>query len=108
MKQIFPQFAYGSAPRSTCWWDETVSAPNWPELRADIKTDVVIIGAGFTGTSAALHFAERGADVVVLEACTPGWGASGRNGGFCCLGGAKISDTALCRSFGNTAAQMYR
>lgn len=40
-----------------------------------------IIGGGFTGLSAALHLAEQGVDVVVLEANEPGWGASGRNGG---------------------------
>jgi glycine/D-amino acid oxidase-like deaminating enzyme len=40
-----------------------------------------VVGAGYTGLSAALHAAERGADVVVLDAAEPGWGASGRNGG---------------------------
>ena len=43
--------------------------------------DVCIVGAGFTGISAALHLAERGYSVVVLEAARIGWGASGRNGG---------------------------
>jgi len=42
---------------------------------------VVVIGAGFTGLSTALHLAERGVSVVVLDANEPGWGASGRNGG---------------------------
>lgn len=50
-------------------------------LREDISADVVIVGGGFTGLSAALHLAERGTDVVLLEAAEPGWGASGRNGG---------------------------
>ena len=40
-----------------------------------------MIGGGFTGLSAALHLAEQGVDVAVLEAHEPGWGASGRNGG---------------------------
>ena len=43
--------------------------------------DVCVVGAGFTGISAALHLAERGYSVVVLEAERVGWGASGRNGG---------------------------
>ena len=48
---------------------------------SDYRCDVCVIGAGFTGVSAALHLAESGYDVVVLEANRIGWGASGRNGG---------------------------
>lgn len=43
--------------------------------------DVAVIGGGFTGLSTALHLAEKGVNVSVLEAHEPGWGASGRNGG---------------------------
>ncbi|MDT2076373.1 MAG: FAD-binding oxidoreductase, partial [Planktomarina sp.] len=50
-------------------------------LTVELEADVAIIGAGFTGLSAALHLAKLGKQVVVLEAQTPGWGASGRNGG---------------------------
>ena len=52
-----------------------------PPLDGDKTVSVAVIGGGFTGLSAALHLAERGTDVVVLEAHEPGWGASGRNGG---------------------------
>ena len=52
-----------------------------PPLRESGKYDVVIVGAGYTGLSTALHLAERGVSVCVLEAREPGWGASGRNGG---------------------------
>jgi glycine/D-amino acid oxidase-like deaminating enzyme len=45
------------------------------------RVSVAVIGGGFTGLSTALHLAEQGADVMVLEAQEPGWGASGRNGG---------------------------
>lgn len=50
-------------------------------LAADLRADVAIVGAGFTGLSAAIHLAEAGVDAVVLEAKEPGFGASGRNGG---------------------------
>lgn len=53
----------------------------WPMLQENIRCDVCIIGAGFTGLSAALYLTEAGYDVVVLEAARVGFGASGRNGG---------------------------
>lgn len=51
------------------------------QLAGDEEADVCIVGAGYTGLSAALHLAERGYSVAVLEAERIGWGASGRNGG---------------------------
>src|SRR6202034_823430 len=56
-------------------------APETPPLDGDRSVSVAIAGGGFTGLSAALHLAEQGVDVAVLEAHEPGWGASGRNGG---------------------------
>ncbi|WP_101757861.1 FAD-binding oxidoreductase [Oceanicoccus sp. KOV_DT_Chl] len=52
-----------------------------PTLNDKVETDICIIGAGFTGISSALHLAEAGFKVVVLEAARIGFGASGRNGG---------------------------
>jgi glycine/D-amino acid oxidase-like deaminating enzyme len=51
-------------------------------LNGDVHTDVVIIGGGYSGLSAALHLAQQGAAVHVLEACTIGHGGSGRNVGL--------------------------
>ncbi len=55
-------------------------------LGGDVAADVVVIGAGYTGLSAALELAKAGFKVVVLEAQTVGFGASGRNGGQICTG----------------------
>jgi len=107
MKRIYADYAYGPGPRDNCWWDETIAAPDWPVLHGDMDADVAIIGGGFTGISAALHLAQSGASVVVLEAEFPGWGASGRNGGFCCLGGSKLSGASMRRRFGDQAAEIY-
>ncbi|AQQ67723.1 oxidoreductase [Microbulbifer agarilyticus] len=60
-----------------------------PRLQGDVEADVCIIGAGYTGLSSALHLAERGYKVVVLEAERIGWGASGRNGGHVGVGQRK-------------------
>jgi gamma-glutamylputrescine oxidase len=53
-----------------------------PSLQEALRADVCVIGAGFTGLSAALNLAEQGLDVVLLEAERVGFGASGRNGGL--------------------------
>ena len=55
--------------------------PDRPALDGDLRADVAIIGAGFTGLSTALHAADKGLDVVVIDAHRVGFGASGRNGG---------------------------
>ncbi|WP_170763446.1 NAD(P)/FAD-dependent oxidoreductase [Ruegeria lacuscaerulensis] len=107
MKRLFPDYTYGPGPRTNCWWDETIACPDWPVQQGDLDVDVAIVGGGYTGVSAALHLAETGVSVAVLEAETPGWGASGRNGGFCCLGGSKLSHRAMVRRFGGAAARSY-
>ncbi|MBM7068293.1 FAD-binding oxidoreductase [Actibacterium sp. 188UL27-1] len=55
--------------------------PLCPVAQGDLTCDVAVVGGGYTGLSAALHLAERGYDVVLLEAQRVGFGASGRNGG---------------------------
>ncbi|MWD26693.1 FAD-dependent oxidoreductase [Aquicoccus sp. SCR17] len=108
MKRIWEAAAYGPGPVERCWWAETVTPDPWPALDGDVTTDIAVIGGGFTGLSAALHLAEGGAQVTVLEANSPYWGASGRNGGFCCLGGARMSNATLTRRFGPEGRRDWR
>jgi glycine/D-amino acid oxidase-like deaminating enzyme len=68
------------APR-TAYTDGAAPAPDTAPLAGDVSADIAIVGGGFTGLSAALHAAQAGARVVVLEANTVGFGASGRNFG---------------------------
>jgi glycine/D-amino acid oxidase-like deaminating enzyme len=63
------------------WAAVTPPGPELPELVGGEQADVVIIGAGFTGLSTALHLREAGIDVAIVEAAEPGWGGSGRNNG---------------------------
>ena len=77
-----------------------------PELRGAVQADVCIIGAGYTGLSAALHLAEAGLKVVVLEAHRVGFGASGRNGGQ--VGsGQRLDQTEMERITGRENARRY-
>jgi gamma-glutamylputrescine oxidase len=78
--------------------------PEYPALEGNARCDVAVIGAGYTGLSAALNLAERGYDVIVLEANRVGWGASGRNGGL--LGSGQRKDVRdLERRFGRDTAR---
>lgn len=64
------------------WEAITPPPPRYERLMDAISADVVVVGAGFLGLSSALHAAEAGLDVVLLESQQPGFGASGRNTGF--------------------------
>jgi glycine/D-amino acid oxidase-like deaminating enzyme len=95
-----------SIQQKTFWLDTvTMPAPaaeSWPE-----RVDLAVVGAGFTGLSAARALAKRGASVAVLEAETVGWGASSRNGGMV-LTGLKLGANTLISRYGKEATRrMY-
>jgi glycine/D-amino acid oxidase-like deaminating enzyme len=92
------------------YWLETVAPPLPPPQSAvelPESVDVAVVGAGFTGLSAARALAKRGVQVAVLEAETSGWGASSRNGGMV-LTGLKLPVPTLIKRYGKQAVQrMY-
>ncbi|MCP5088488.1 MAG: FAD-binding oxidoreductase [Rhodobacteraceae bacterium] len=85
LKRIYHPNAADPTVKTNSWWEASATpmlhtpAP----LNGSRDCDVAIIGGGFTGLNAALYLAKAGMDVVVAEAGHIGWGASGRNGGFC-------------------------
>jgi glycine/D-amino acid oxidase-like deaminating enzyme len=90
------------------YWLDTVQMPKTePGVQLPESADVAVIGAGFTGLSAARTLARRGAKVAVLEAETIGWGASSRNGGMV-LSGLKLGVNKLISLYGREKTQqMY-
>ena len=82
--------------------------PQQSSLQGDVLADVCVIGAGYTGLSAALHLAKAGKQVVILEAARVGWGASGRNGGHVGTG-QRADQFALEKWYGKeTAKELWR
>src|SRR5258708_39022675 len=89
------------------FWLTTVDAPQIPARDLPQSADVAVIGAGFTGLSAARTLAKSGARVAVLDAENVGWGASCRNGGMV-LSGLKLGTPTLGACYGREAAKrMY-
>src|SRR6476620_1370350 len=80
------------------FWLTTVQAPEGPWRPLPDRVDVAVIGAGFTGLSAARTLAKGGARVAVLEAENLGWGASCRNGGMV-LSGLKLGTPILMKRY---------
>jgi gamma-glutamylputrescine oxidase len=75
---------FGKAPvaHTTSYYAASANpSPERPPLVGEHKVDICVVGAGYSGLSTALHLAEKGYKVAIVEAARVGWGASGRNGG---------------------------
>lgn len=94
---------------SSSWYVATARGlVDYPVLHGALTADVCVVGAGYTGLSTALHLAERGYSVVVLEAQRVGWGASGRNGGQIGTGQRREEAWLEARYGTDTARQLFR
>ena len=76
MRYVYETAAYGPDPIRDLYWSTTVPPVALPTLNGSHKTDVAVIGAGFTGLSAAYHLGQAGVDVTVMDAQHPMFGAT--------------------------------
>jgi glycine/D-amino acid oxidase-like deaminating enzyme len=107
---LYDAAVYDRTLTAGSYWETTVDLAeiNYPALTQDKTCDVAIIGGGITGLSAALHLArDYGIQSCILEAGALTWGASGRNGGFCCVGAAALGRDRLLKKFGQSETRRY-
>ncbi|MFA5171103.1 MAG: FAD-binding oxidoreductase [Sulfuriferula sp.] len=90
--------------QNSYYTDSANAKPDYPRLEGELEADVCVVGAGLAGLSAAIELADRGYSVIVLEAETVGWGASGRNGGQI-IAGLACDQSVIEKALGFEAAR---
>ncbi len=93
-----PELTQPTLPPSL-WAATATEAGSFQPFAGKQTVDVLVIGGGYTGLSTALHLAQNGREVMLLDAAEPGWGASGRNGGQV-IPGLKDDPDAIVARFG--------
>jgi glycine/D-amino acid oxidase-like deaminating enzyme len=102
-KRLYDDDMYRFDRPQQSYWEATAGQvrPKAESLARDERCEVAIIGGGYTGLSAAYHLAKKhDIEARVLEAGHVGWGASGRNGGFCSIGGSSLDSGRQIRKYG--------
>ncbi|WP_157961956.1 NAD(P)/FAD-dependent oxidoreductase [Acuticoccus kandeliae] len=100
-----PIETHGDTGADASFWHATATGTvSAARLHGDLAVDVAVIGGGITGLSAALHLAEAGASVAVVDAEAIAWGASGRAGGEV-LPGLKLDPEGMVRRFGEARGE---
>ena len=91
------------------YWETTHNTNNkYKKLEKNIKTNIVVIGGGYTGLSCALSLAKNfKEDVILIEAGHIGWGSSARNAGFCCIPPAKMSIAKMFKKYGKDETKKF-
>lgn len=102
------EIGQGADYPSSYWAAQPAGSCNTGAVTTDHSTDVVVIGAGYTGLSCAYQLAKRfNRDVTVLEAHQAGWGCSGRNAGFVLRGTGRLGLAQLAQRFGVDTARLF-
>ncbi len=91
---------------STLWGETAIGLPEFQSLQGKLEAEVLVVGGGFTGLSTALHLAEQGVSVVLLEARSVGFGGSGRSAGLVNAGVWKTPDYVV-EKLGKEAGQRF-
>jgi gamma-glutamylputrescine oxidase len=94
-------------PAAPSYYAASSSAPPRSALRGDLQADIAVVGGGIAGCSAALHLAQRGYRVVLLEGRSVGYGASGRSGGQAIFGLAASQKTLISQVGRDDARRLF-
>lgn len=101
-----PEHLPHDAGEESLWAATAIANPVTQRLQESLQADVLVVGGGYTGLSSALHLAEKGISVVLLEAMSIGFGGSGRNAGLV-NAGVWQNPSQVCQRLGREAGTRF-